>query len=390
MVSTPSENIEEVGNKCFYVSYEADNEQFVNPTFDNPVRVQEIMKRMDLEFLRLVLSQLYGEDWRFHFEPQPVLKTMIYWRLKSHRFLTDVFNDLLTDPTLADILGYDNLPSYQQLYHFVTYRLNSHGIKQIFDILLKHVIYECENQGIPVGREVIIDSSPFEKNNSDATYNTHYKIKGYKWHNVRCAKTDIPLEYHVSTLTEYDGDFLAPLVYRLKMVHDIHPKRLFGDGHYSDGKNLMRMREFFGIEPICRLDKNVVIKPDTDIKELKRQYQKFWKSELFEINADIRYMKWFLMMHDKTAVLEDFYHNQMLKRYLDDPERYERKYLVREAIERCHGREKRHTEIKNIQANNIEKFTTHLGMHVVSLLCLALVRLRNGVSENFTFRGGLI
>lgn len=64
--------------------------------------------------------------------------------------------------------------------------------------------------------------------------------------------------------------------------------------------------------------------------------------------------------------------------------------MIREAIEHCHGREKRLTEIKNIQANNIEKFTAHIGMHVVSILALVLVRLENGIIEDLTYRGGLI
>jgi hypothetical protein len=316
---------------------------------------------------------------------------MIYWRLKGHRFLTDVFNDLLTNPTLADTLGYGFIPSYQQLYHFITYRINSKGTKKIFDALLQKVIFECEQRDIPIGGEIVIDSSPFEKkNNDDATYSGHYGVTGYKWHNVRCVRTDIPLEYHVSTITDYDGDFLAPLVYRMKMIHGLHPKRMFADGHYSDGKNLMRMREYFDIEPICHIDKNAVIKQDADLKELKRRYQKLWKSELFTPGADIGYMKCFLMLHDKTEVLEDFYHNQMLMKYLKDPESYQSKYIIREAIEHCHGREKRLTEIKNIQANTIGKFTAHIGMHIVSILALVLVRLQNGITENLTFRGGLI
>jgi len=390
MVSTPNGNKEEVNDKPFCVYFGAGEEPFINPTVDEPVRTEEIMKRMNLEFLRPTLNELYEDAWRFHFDPLAVLKTMIYWRLKGHRFLTDVFNDLLTDPTLADTLGFGFIPSYQQLYHFITYRINSKGTKKIFDVLLQKVIYECEKKDIPVGREIIIDSSPFEKKNDDATYNTHYGITGYKWHNVRCVRTDIPLEYHVSTITDYDGDFFAPLVYRLKMIHNIHPKRAFADGHYSDGKNLMRMREYFGIESICHIDKNAVIKPDADIRELKRQYQKLWESELFKTDASIDYMKWFLMMYDKTEVLEGFYHNQMLMKYLKDPEKYEKKYVIRELIEHCHGREKRLTEIKNIQARDMEKFTAHLGMHVVSILALTLVRLQNGITENLTFRGGLI
>ncbi len=375
--------------ECIF--YGSEDIQFVNPTVESPVRTQEIIKRLNLDFLKPALNEMYEDDWRFHFEPLSVLKTMIYWRLKGHRFLTELFNDLLTDPTLADILGFNYIPSYQQLYHFITYRINSKGTKKIFDVLLQKIIHECMNNHIPIGHEIVIDSSPFEKkNNPDASYSGHYKIIGYKWHNVRCVYTGIPLEYHISTITDYDGDFLSPLIYRIKMIHNLHPKRMFADGHYSDGKNLMRMREYFHIEPICHIDKNAVLKPCADKHELKRQYQKLWKSKLFQVDADTDYMKWFLMLYDKTGILEDFYHNQMLNKYLRDPESYEKKYLIRESIEHCHGRVKRHTEIKNIQANNIEKFTTHLGMHVISLLCLAFVRLQHGITENLTFRGGLI
>jgi len=194
MVSTPNEKKEEVNDKPFcVVCFGAGEEPFVNPTVDEPVRTEEIMKRMNLEFLRPTLDELYADAWRFHFDPLAVLKTMIYWRLKGHRFLTDVFNDLLTDPTLADTLGFGFIPSYQQLYHFITYRINSKGTKKIFDVLLQKVIYKCEKKDIPIGKEIVIDSSPFEKKNDDATYNTHYGVTGYKWHNVRCVRTDIPL-----------------------------------------------------------------------------------------------------------------------------------------------------------------------------------------------------
>ena len=228
MLSTPNENIENVCDKPFCVYFGAGEETFVNPTVDEPVRTEEIMKHMNLSFLRPILDELYEEAWRFHFDPLAVLKTMIYWRLKGHRFLTDVFNDLLTDPTLADTLGYGFIPSYQQLYHFITYRINSKGTKKIFDKLLQKVIFGCEQRDIPIWREIVVDSSPFEKkNNDDATYSGHYGVTGYKWHNVRCAKTDIPLEYHVSTVTDYDGDFLVPLVYRMQMIHGLHPRRMF-------------------------------------------------------------------------------------------------------------------------------------------------------------------
>ncbi len=72
------------------------------------------------------------------------------------------------------------------------------------------------------------------------------------------------------------------------------------------------------------------------------------------------------------------------------PNAYDRKYAIRNLIEHSHGRDKRHTEIKNIQATDIYKFTAHLGMHVISTLALALVRLQEGKTEGLIYRGGLI
>ncbi len=111
---------------------------------------------------------------------------------------------------------------------------------------------------------------------------------------------------------------------------------------------------------------------------------------MFEIKADLDYMKYFLIMHDKTELLEQFYHNQVLKKYLRDPEVYMRKYPILNLIEHMHGRDKKHTEIKNIQATDIDKFTAHLCMHIISTLALALVRLQNGETKHLTYRGGLI
>ncbi len=92
---------------------------FENPTPDYPVRAQDLVRQLDLEFVRPVLNEMYAEEHRFKFDPIPVLKTMIYWRLSGKRFLTEVFNDLLTDPDLADNLGFVDIPDYKQLYHFL-------------------------------------------------------------------------------------------------------------------------------------------------------------------------------------------------------------------------------------------------------------------------------
>jgi hypothetical protein len=52
--------------------------------------------------------------------------------------------------------------------------------------------------------------------------------------------------------------------------------------------------------------------------------------------------------------------------------------------------QKSYYNIKNIEAKGIERVTTHLGMHLISVLVVSLCRLQNGVSEGLTDTAGLI
>jgi hypothetical protein len=365
--------------------------QFVEPSPENPVRAQDLVAQMDLEFLRPVLEQNYVGGGKFRFDPLPMVRTMLYWRLSGHRFLTEVWNDLVMDPALADNMGFGDIPDYKTLYHWLNYRLGKEGVRRIFDVLLGEVITLAGQHGLKVGRELMIDSTPIEKKSMEqATYNPKYEMKCIKYHNLRCVRTGLPLDYHASTGTEYDGNLFVPLIFRAITIHGINPKRVFGDGHYSSADALMRLKEHWGIETICNIPKDWIIREDADRNAVQKAYQKLWKVEGFEPGADIEYQKLMLMLHDKTETLESFYHNQVLQKYQQDPEAYAKKLGVRSAIEHGHGLEKRSTELKNIQASNLDTFETHLGMHVISLLSLALVRLQNGITEGLIRFGGVV
>jgi hypothetical protein len=120
-------------------------------------------------------------------------------------------------------------------------------------------------------------------------------------------------------------------------LHDIKPIRLFADNHYADAKDLMRFREYWGIKVICNEAKSWVLSENADRKALTEAYQMFWKSDNFVVNADYEYMKFFLMMHTKTEVLENFYHNQLLLTYQKDSERYIERLKLRDACDKQIG-----------------------------------------------------
>ena len=365
--------------------------EFVNPTSDNPVRVQDLLTQMDLEFLRPVLNEMYAEEYRFKYDPIAMLKTVIYWRLSGRRFLTDVWNDLLTSPSLANNLGFTTIPDYKAFYHWLKYRLGKEGGRKVFNAITQEVIRLAKKNTIIVGNELVIDSTPIEKKNmKQASYNPKYEMVCVKYHNLRCAITGLPLDYHISTGVEYDGTIFIPLVYRALMKFGIKPTRIYGDNHYADSKNLMRLREYWNIEPICNVKSNWVMKKNADLKALEHEYHRMWQEYAYIPDADTEFMKLFLMLFDKTEVLENFYHNQLFKLYETDQEEFLTAMRIRESIEHSQGLEKKHTNIKNIQATNLDTFETHIGMHVTSLNALALVRLQNGIVDGLVNIGGLI
>ena len=59
--------------------YGISESECINLEVEQPVRVKDLMKELDLSFLEPILDELYSENWRFKFNPITILKTIIYW-----------------------------------------------------------------------------------------------------------------------------------------------------------------------------------------------------------------------------------------------------------------------------------------------------------------------
>lgn len=371
---------------------------FTNPSKDNPVRVQDILKCLDLSEIIPIVEDFYIEPTHFRFSPEAVLRTIIYWKLKGYKFLSQVFNDLLTDPTLADTLGFGAIPDYNQLYHFFNYRLDRIKVKKLFDAFLKSILKESESLGVPIGFEVMTDSCPLQAKpkDQDATYNGHYKMFGYKLHSIRCALTGVPLDFHVSTITEYDGYILPPLLLRLRM-NKIEPSKIYMDGAYATFENISRLKLFWNdIEIKCNIAKDWKIHRDANESQIFKVYNQLWNIPLFVPKPDFEYQQLLLLMTNddentaKHDLVGQYYRNQIMKEFYINPKEYLDDYHIRNRIESRHGSEKLLSNIGNINGKGIEKFTIHVGMHLVSTMALALCRLQNGVTKGLVNLGGLI
>ena len=368
---------------------------FFNPTKDVPVRIDDFLNYLDLSQITPTLLTFYDEEWRFGFPKEAVLKTLIYFKLKKYKFLTDLWRDLVATPELADNLGYDDIPDYKTLYHFLIVRLGSKGIKKILDAFIEANRIELLKYGIKLGEEVGLDATPIpaKKNDDEATYNGHYKMLCHMWHNMRCMKTNLPLEFHITNGTEDEAHFLAPFLMRMKYLKNIYPKKMYVDCGYTDFMNLARCGEYFDdLEIICNIGKSWNFHWKGTKKGINETYQKLWQKPFHKPDADFDWMIFKLMMTDETRFKQVgmYYRNHILAKYEECPDGYMDDYHQRNKIESHHGTEKRNFNIKNIEAKGIEKTTAHLGMHLIALHAIALCRLQNGITEGLTNTVGFV
>lgn len=93
---------------------------------------------------------------------------------------------------------------------------------------------------------------------------------------------------------------------------------------------------------------------------------------------------------NKGEIVGKYYRNKIMKEYYINPKKYLDDYHLRNRIESRHGTEKLLTNLDKVNGRGIEKFTNHVGVHLISLMALALCRLQNGVARGLVDLGGLI
>jgi len=367
---------------------------FVNPSEECPVQIEEFLHHLDLTPILPTLQELYDEEYRFKFPMDAMLKTLVYFKLKPYNFLTELWNDLIATPHLADALGFKHIPDYNTLYHFLIKRLNSKGMKLLLDAFVEANRKELEKHGIILGEEIVLDASPIpaKKKDEEADWNGHYEIWCYLWHNLRCMRTGLPLNFHITHGKEDEAPFLAPFVLKLKYLQNIHPIRVYIDGGYAGFENIARMYVFFNIDVVCNIAKDWKYSDLGTEAEIQRRYNKLWKQPYYEPQADFNYIQYAMMMSDEPRFKQIgmYYRNNILARYEECPDGYLDYYHFRNRIENNHGTEKRKTEVTNIEAKGIERTTTHIGMHLLALHAIALCRLQNGITTGLTNLAGLI
>lgn len=367
---------------------------FVNPSEKHPVKVEFFLRHLDLKPIMPTLQKLYGEKYRFKFPIEAMFKTMVYFKLKHYNFLTELWDDLIASPHLANDLGFNEIPDYNTLYHFLIKRLNSKGTTKLLDAFVEANRKELLRYNITLGEEIVLDASPIpaKKKDEEADWNGHYEKWCYLWHNLRCINTGLPLDFHITNGREDEAHFLAPFVLKLVTLKHIHPVKAYIDGGYASFENIARMYIYFNMDVVCNIAKDWKFSESGTGAEIQRWYNKLWKEPYYKPKADFEYMQYALLLNGGARFKQVgmYYRNNILTRYEECPDGYMDDYHFRNRIENNHGTEKRKTEIKDIEAKSIERITTHIGMHLLALHAIALCRLQNGKTTGLTNLAGLI
>ena len=137
------------------------------------------------------------------------------------------------DPMDQNTDGLFWIPSYKTLHQFFREYLGK-TISENYSKFVKIVMNIALLYGIRPGWRSIFDSTPYESTPGDkeATYSGHYEVKGYKEHRIIDADTDIPLAFHVTPNTDYDGHY-AKLLLEQALDGNAAIAEIWMDQHYS-------------------------------------------------------------------------------------------------------------------------------------------------------------
>lgn len=368
---------------------------FENPTDEHPMKVAEFLNKLDLSGVISTLEERYKNiPKHFHFPPEAMIKALVFKYLKGLRWDSRLVRYLNEYPDEAKLLGFDGVhfPSQQVFSHFITSRQQTEGLYDIFDGLVLEITKELAKHDLTLGRNVSIDSTPLKalRNDPDARGNGHYKIYGYKIHGAVDIDFNIPLVFNFTPADVGDAPEFPKLLDRIDAL-DIKVEKALADGAYASSTNFAIAEQRYRTRVIFNMRENAKIRKEGTPRSIKKCYDEFWKVGDYKPDASLDYMLAFLMLHDKMEVVGAYFWNRHLHEWEKKPDEIQKEYNERGTVERFHSVLKQQLNIEKFNdKQNIDRVENHVLMCYISLLCVALCRVQNGITEGLIQTCGLI
>lgn len=376
------------------------NSRFYNPTEHNPMKASLFLNCHTIPNpVKQILNTRYKKLGHYHKDIDAMFKTLVYQRIRCIRYYPRVERYLKEYDADAELLGFvkdennhRHIPDEKTIWHFENTRLGIKGMQEIRDAYVVALRDELKKYGRILGEKISIDSTPLTALSKDpeARYNTHYDRLMYKVHIVVDIDTNVPLFVMVTSGTDFDGNYLIPILEKLQSL-GIHPKKIYADEHYDTMENWAVASFNYGAKCHINLAENAVFRDDGKLSSLQKEYQRLHHNKDFKPQDKIDFdeMIQYLLKYEKYNCVGAYYRNQWYIEW----QKYKMKLektgepgeKPRSKSEGLHGHIKVNMLFEVFMDGRGMKYAEkHANMIIISLLVVALTRVQYGVLDGLT------
>ncbi len=361
---------------------------FQDATPDNPMNADKFLSALNLDVLQDFFKGLYRRTPKYPAEA--MLKAVLFMDLKKMKFFPELVRYFMSNPRAALALGFQmeegkvNIPSKQNLWHFCNIRLKEHW-ETVFTLMRDESVATAKTLGLRLGEKTLEDAMPLQSRprDSEAEYNDHYKIKGYKVDSVTDQNHFVPLSVKVTSINADEAKNLIPQLTALNRS-EIRVEEHTIDGGYADYE-LIGWMGIHGIQGWYKIHTNWVYNTKGDEHYIRALYQHHWKDPGFKTHASLSEILSFLFKKGYTEEVGAFYRNQTMIAYTQNAQEYLKRYHVRSRQEGHHGYWKEHLALEDrLRTKGLERITRYVLRNFCSILAVVLCRLQHHCKDNLT------
>jgi hypothetical protein len=362
-----------------------DNEEhFVDPTEEHPVKTVDVVKWFDPTPLMGLLKPRYPNFHVIKDRFIPRFRFFAYLTISRKKSLRQAYLSL-SDQEFIN-LGFPEKPRYELLREFLYERIGVSLFPVVFHQVVQELVVLLKQKGIQLGARTLQDATDIRalKHDPEAKYSGYYKEFGYKLDATIDADREIPLDYLPMEITADEGKNLIPFQEHLATL-GIQEKESIVDDKYATYENIAHSEQH-KVSLYYKIPKNWVYNKNGTPGEIKQRYQKYHLKEDFVPGADLEFMLCYLSRKGDAEVVGALYRNQRIAEREENPEGYDEKCNERGShMEGFFGRVKTTTILDDHPGRRGWKgFVMRAGLSMLALVFAALIRVQNGVIDQLT------
>lgn len=382
-----------------YEKYGGSRTEFYNPCGSHPMRLALYLSFLAVTPLEEAMKPYYKRLSSIQYLAS-MGRTVIF--MKIRQMTPDgMAYYLKTYPTDAELLGYQRkpdgtykTPDGETIRYNLKKRFGPDGVKAIDHAILVVMEQAAEKLGIDLGACCGSDAFPLRavKSDSDAEFNGHYEIPGYKAATTESYNVEtgiVPLVGTIIGINDDEGKELIPQLQELRRC-GIQVKEDFLDGKYATIKNIARAEIIEGTKLHYDIADNWVYDNNATPYAIKTEYQEFRHEPDFRVNASEDFITKYLVKKECCETVGYMLRNQHMAAKEECPDGYMDHFHQRNITESENDYLKNDNGLQRaIQRKGRETIALQFHLTLLALHVIALVRLQNGVKSNLVSKRGL-